>query len=224
MPLNETRTNAKGPGSTGCHSNTFNSTTSTRKSSMFWSVRDRMLHQTNMVLPSFPIDKTYLSTQGRYAGSYVKHQKTYLKLKGFDVNDMYSVNRHQRGKLGECEHQREKRCSSLSETDLPPLTLRQGWTRKPSTSSHSSGSSVWRPRDSTKPRGMVVRLHPTNLPRISVSQSTDRVLYNSGYQIKSNDYNKNQRLGKVLTRTHLRALLSQDEPVIQKTFCLETNT
>lgn len=170
--------------------------------------------KTNMALPSFPMDRTYLSTRGRHACSYVKHQKTYLQLRGFDVNNIYSVNRHHGKKYGEVENQTGKSVLTLSESDLPKLTDRRSVVRKPSTNSQMTESALWHPRDSTRSRFTSAnRIFPSRAST-NLSCSIDKDLYSHSNKRSTN--HRSQRLGKVLTRTHLRALLTQEQPLIPK--------
>lgn len=217
MPLKEIANSARVHRSNNFQSREYYLTRNQRHDA-YKRVSNPATHMTKMALPSFPMDKTYLSSHGRHACAYVKHQKTYLKLKGFDVNSMYSVNRHHGVKPSEVESQKDKGYLSLSETDLPKLTDHRSLVRKPSTNSQAVGCAFWRPRDSTRSRGMAVN---PPYPNTAGTTLLDSAFYTPGHQRPTDS--RSQRLGKVLTRTHLRALLTQEQPVIPKAFFINSS-
>lgn len=157
-----------------------------------------------MTLPNLPTDQSHMTPRNSKMCSFVRNHKTYLKLKGFDVTEVYSLNRHNKTKPVKSSAKKQIGVLSNSESDLPKLVDHRFNTKR-KLPVQTTGSNVWRPRDSTNPRS---------------SRVLDKDLIIPGY-VRSTDV-KSQRLGKVLTKTHLRKLLTQEEPLIPKAFCMNS--
>lgn len=163
----------------------------------------KMTNTSSTALPSLPLDQSYVALRGQYVCPYVKNHKAYLKLKGFDVHSVYSLNRHHK----ERNFQTDYRQVSNSETDLPALSEHKSLTRR--RQDLTAVNDVWRPRDSTNPEAYKHLVSGLNKERSIPGHIRSTAV-------------KSQRLGKVLTKAHLRKLLSQEDPLIPKGFYMNS--
>lgn len=177
-----------------------------RGNSMYHKRKDKL------VLPKLPTDNSLTLRKNKNC-SFVNNHKNYLKLKGFELSHVYSLNRNRTHKDSTDSSAKNvmdmsSKIAKLSESDihLPALfpnelaTPRRGSTQKDS-------ESVWRPGDSLKPNDVSVTYAnlAQNFNQVTKASSHVRLGY-----LTSN------RLGQVMTKTHLKSLLAQDEPLVTK--------
>jgi len=143
------------------------------------------------------------SDNGRFHGncSYVTNHKAYLKQKGYTVRDVYSLKRHQR------QNPLVTKTSRLggSESNLTLLRskLGLGQVKEHHNNFTALGQqqdvNMWRPRESRHVVAMTLHEYLQALDRES------RVIGHA-------QAHSSMHLGRVLTRAHLRHLLSQEDP------------
>jgi len=142
---------------------------------------------------------------GRLHGncSYVTNHKAYLKQKGYTVSDVYSLKRHR-----DQNKMLNKTPSYVaSDLDLKLLQSRfslgkvKGSYSRPTVFKQQFEVNVWRPRESRRVVAFNLREY------LQALDHETRVLGHG-------QSHSSRRLGRVLTRTHLRHLLSQEDPVI----------
>ena len=170
----------------------------------------------NVSLPRLPFDNSPLTPRKHKNCAYITNQKSYLKLKGIDIEDIYSVKRLKRDKpnavqTSEYDHNIVNPVGS--NMDLPFLVKSDNTGRRKK--SQKEKADVWKPSDSRKRHGMFVN-----------------PLYRSWKELKAEikipghvtpEVMSDRRLGKVLTQTRLQRLLSQEDPIIPHVFYTETN-
>ena len=156
----------------------------------------RDMSNSQMLLPQIN-DQDNALPRGRC--SYVTNHKAYLKQKGYTVSNVYSLKRHRDQNL------MFTRTSGLvnSESDLTLLRSKLSKERGPHSkpAMFNKQPDVWRPQESRRMVALNLREYLQALDREA------RVLGHS-------QSHSSRRLGRVLTRTHLHQLLSQEDPVI----------
>ena len=173
---------------------------------------------TRVKLPNLVFDNTPLPPRRNINCSYISNHKTYLKLKGFQLSDVYSLNRHKikkpnsnniatdRSNKSQIKEYRQKDiCSPDSITSLfhPDryTTLHSKKKLK-----RENSSDVWKPYDPRTSRNPYFR---------SLRELDDEIPI-PGHVPRDDIHQK--RLGRVITTTRMRELLTAEEPVIPRAF------
>lgn len=167
-----------------------------------------------LILPRLPKENSQAQRKNKNC-SFINNHKNYLKLKGIDINDIYSLrrNRTRRESIDNGPKNAvdlNSKLANLSKSDLVlPLLFVDEFATPRRGSTQKDSESVWRPGDSLKP-------HDIDLTFGSLNQRCDKVA-----KVPSHvrlGYLTSNRLGKVMTKTHLRSLLAQEQPVKNTNF------
>ena len=170
--------------------------TSTQRANVTQRKHKRDFSDSKMLLPQINDQDN-----GRLHCSYFTNHKAYLKQKGYTVRDVYSLKRHQR------QNPLVTKTSGLggSESNLTLLRskLGLGQVKEHHNNFTALGQqqdvNMWRPRESQ--HVVAMNLH-------EYLQALDRESRVIGHA----QAHSSVHLGRVLTRAHLRHLLSQEDP------------
>ena len=178
------------------------------------SCRDRKSH---VPLPRLPFDNYPLTPRKNKNCSFVNNHKTYLRLKGYQINDVYSIRRRRSESDVKSPHISKENVSELkkisvgSSVDLPSVFATEKSPRDRKWQWQTIQEDVWRPQDSR-------RLHGGDKSLDAFNKHLDRELKVPGH-VKSRDV-KTLKLGKVLTQAKLRQLLTEDTVSIPNIYYL----
>jgi hypothetical protein len=131
-------------------------------------------------------------------------------MKGFDLNHLYSLRRNQMKvdtKANGLKHSYVEHAdlTKLSKSDMTLIEAgKSALSTEKGASSKKEAERVWRPNDSRKQNYGHMKTDETQMC------NQRRVGYLSS-----------KRLGKVMTRTHLRSLLAVDEPGVPSTYYMD---
>ena len=172
-------------------------------------------------LPRLVFDNTPLLPRRNNNCSYISNHKAYLRMKGFKLNNVYSVKRH-KSKSPDLAGANDRRGSkekiskdSVHSNPSSPESItalfhpdRKHEFYGRNRFKKENSTDVWKPYDTTISRGPYVTVRslkeldeeiaiPGHVPRIDLHQ---------------------RRLGRVITSARMRELLSEEEPVIPRAF------
>ena len=161
-------------------------------------------------LPRLSLDKP-LPQRKVATCSYVHTHKTYLEMKGFDLNHVYSLKRNRM--YVDVNDSRKPAAINTELTILPKTDmtimglLKSTQSAEERASSRKDSGRVWRPDESRKPNIEYASSH--------IMKGIDKETKVCGQ--RRIGYLSSKRLGKIMTRTHLRSLLASEEPGVQNT-------
>ena len=170
-------------------------------------------------LPKLVFDNTPLPPRRNINCSYISNHKAYLRTKGFQLSDVYSVNRHRpkrpsisnnyiksgskRNKNSSVGHQHFGSSDSVTNLFHPDRNYEFYNGKK---LKHDKSSDLWKPYDPRSNRE----------PYIRSLRELDEEIPIPGYVPRDDIHHK--RLGRVITSERMRELLSEEEPVIPRGF------
>ena len=169
-------------------------------------------------LPKLVFDNTPLPPRRNTNCSYISNHKTYLRLKGFRLSDVYSLNRHKINKpniskkaSGSSNKSKNKDYEQINIGSTECITslfhpdrYTEFYSKKKF--KRENTSDVWKPYDPKTCRDPYYRSLkeldeeipiPGHVPRVDIHQ---------------------KRLGRVITTERMRELLSEEEPIIPRAF------